>query len=565
MSGMTTDPDTQTLTGGALVLQALKREGVQVVYGVPGGQTLTILDAIYDNSDVQFVAMRHEMAAAHAADAHYRITGEPGVCLLTTGPGVTHAMSGIGGAFRDRSGIVILTCNNFRRFLEEEDAQAADHVAILRPLTKWSAQVTDERALAHTLRIAFSTAREGRPGPAHVDIPRDILEQSFPAELDSNDSAKQSTSLPPTSPEASALDAAARLLSKAERPVLWVGNGVALADGSGDVLRLAQQLKMPIVTTYSGIGAVPSEHPLVFGPRTRHGTKLTHALLEQADLLFAAGMRLSSSSTHRWSAELPSTLIHNDIDPSALGRHYIPDIALPGDAKLVAEGLLARLERLTVPESRTDWLSSLDQQKASWKQETFNCQVEDERGKIHPIALMRELAELMPRETILAVDAGNPGIWSHLLPVSIPRSYMKPVDYGQMGFALPAAIAAKRARPNRPIIAIIGDGSLGMSVAELETAVRERLAIVIIVMNDSSYNNIRQEQLTMMDSPRYVGVDFGDVNYATVAEGFGAWARRAVGIDQLRNVVSEALQQPNRPALVDVAIDEKPNVWTKPF
>jgi acetolactate synthase-1/2/3 large subunit len=565
LSETAASPHTRTLTGGQIVLQSLKRAGVRVVYGVPGGQTLSILDAIYDDPEVRFVAVRHEMAAAHAADAHFRVTGEPGVCLVTTGPGVTHAVSGIGGAFRDRSAIVVLTCNSSREYLEEEDAQAADHVALLRPLTKSSAFVADERALTRTIRVAFSTALEGRLGPAHVDIPRDILEGTFSEDLDRDDGARHPVRLPPMSPDPRAVEEAGRLLEGAERPVLWVGNGVALADASEAVLNLAERLKMPIITTFSGIGAVPSDHPLVFGPRSRHGTKLTHSLLEQADLLFALGMRLSSSSTHRWSAQLPPILIHNDVDASAIGRHYFPDVALPGDAKLVLEGLSVRLERFSAPPSREDWLTSLEQERENWRREVFDRPPEDERGKIHPIALMDELARLMPRDVILAVDAGNPGIWSHLLPINGPRSYMKPVNYGQMGFALPAAIAAKRARPERPVMALIGDGSLGMSVAELETAVREKLAVTIVVLNDSAYNNIRQEQLTMMGSPRYIGVDFQEVDYAKVAEGFGAWGRRAVGAEQLRSAMSEALLQADRPALVDVTIDEAPNVWKQPF
>lgn len=551
-------------TGGKLVVDALKVAGVKRVYLVPGGQTLAILDAAYGDPDIDFIVMRHEMSAAHAADGQFRMSGTPGVCLVTTGPGLTHAASAVGGALRDRSGLVIISCNNRREYLEEEDAQAADHIPILRPLTKWSVQVSDARALTRSLRTAFSLAASAPAGPVHVDLPRDILESPVPEGTQWPGRATAPHPHQAVSPNSGALDNAAALLAGAERLVFWVGNGVAYANASLDIVSLAERVQAPIVTTFSGIGSVPSDHPLVFGPRTRHGTRLSHSLLDQADAVFAVGMRLSSSSTHRWTARLP-VLVHNDADFSSIGRHYTPDVALPGDAKLVIGALSERLSRLAAPPSRQAWLEALAKERQDWLQQLAESPAEDSEGRIHPIELMKQLAAVAPDDAIFSVDAGNPGIWSHLLPVALPRSYMKPVNFGQMGFALPAAIAAKLCHPERSVIAIVGDGSLGMSVAELETAVRKRLSLTIVVLNDSAYNNIKQEQLFLTGKPRYIAVDFGDVNFAQVAEGFGAWGRRAVGVAPVRSAIEEAFQQQDRPALVDVVIAPEPSVWDHLF
>ncbi|MEV6899634.1 thiamine pyrophosphate-binding protein [Amycolatopsis sp. NPDC051372] len=547
-------------TGGTFVVEALKAAGVRTVYGVPGGQTLAILDAIYDDPELTFVATRHEMAAAHAAEAHYRMTGTPGVCLVTTGPGATHAASALGGALRDRIGMVFLTCNNRREYLGEEDAQAADHMAILRPLVKWSGQVAHERALLRTLRTALGKAAESPAGSVHVDLPRDILEATV--DLDLAD-VRPPLVHGPLPPDPAALADAVERLRAARRPVLWVGNGITHAGAQQAVLRLAEQLGAPIITTFSGIGAVPADHPLVFGPRTRHGTRVSHAVLDQADVLLAIGMRLSSSSTHRWTAALPSEVIHSDVDPDAIGRHYRPDVSVVGDALAVTTGLVEQLADADAGRT-ADWRVSLDQAREEWHADLAAVPMENAEGLLHPAALMKIVAAVSPRDTVFSVDAGNPGIWSHLLPVYEPRSYMKPVNFGQMGFALPAAIAAKRARPDRPVVVLIGDGSLGMTVSELETAVRERLAITVVVLNDSAYNNIRQEQLALLDGPRYIGVDFGNVDFATVARGFGAHGQTARGAADTEAALRTALAREG-PAVVDVKIDPMPNVWLKPF
>lgn len=552
------------LTGGRLVIEALKVAGTRRVFLVPGGQTLAILDAAYGDPDIEMVTMRHEMAAAHAADGQFRLTGMPGVCLVTTGPGLTHAASAIGGAFRDRSGLVIISCNNRREHLEEEDAQAADHISILRPLTKWRVQVSDPRALARSLRTAFIMASSAPAGPVHVDLPRDILEAPVPADVPWPSDLATPRPYGPVMPSAGDLRAAATLIAAADRPVFWVGNGVAYAAASEDVVALAERLHAPMVTTFSGIGAVPSRHPLVFGPRTRHGTRLAKSVLDQADVVFAVGMRLSSSSTHRWTTRLPA-LVHNDADQAAIGRHYAPDVALPGDAKLVVSGLAEHLATVQVPAVRSAWLEALAKERKDWLQQLAESPAEDAQGRLHPIELMKQLAEVAPADSVFCVDAGNPGIWSHLLPVQRPRSYMKPVNFGQMAFALPAGIGAKMAQPERHVIVVVGDGSLAMSVGELETAVRQDLELTIVVLNDSAYNNIRQEQLFLTGEPRYIGVDFGTVDYAKVAEGFGAWGRRAHGLGQVREALREALGRRGGPALVDVVLDPVPSTWDNLF
>jgi acetolactate synthase-1/2/3 large subunit len=256
--------------------------------------------------------------------------------------------------------------------------------------------------------------------------------------------------------------------------------------------------------------------------------------------------------------------VHNDADMASIGRHYSPDVALPGDAKLVVDALTQRLVG-TTGTGRDTWLEALAKERKDWLQQLAESPAEDDQGRLHPIELMKQLAQAAPEDAIFSVDAGNPGIWSHLLPLKHPRSYMKPVNFGQMGFALPAGIAAKLAHPDRPVIVVVGDGALGMAVADIETAVRRRLELTIVVLNDSAYNNIRQEQLFLTGEPRYIGVDFGEVNFAKVAEGFGAWGRRAQGAEQVRAALNEALVSRGGPSLVDVVLDPAPSAWAHLF
>lgn len=564
---------TSTVTGGQLVVDTLRALGVDRVFGVPGGQTLAIMDALFDEPGVAFTAARHEGAAACMADAAARLTRRLGVCLATTGPGATNLLTGVGGAMRDSSPVLVLTCNNRLNDISRDDAQNADHIAIFRPMTKWATLVTDPLTIPRVLREAAIRATAGCPGPVLIDFARDALERSVP--LDAAQAvgygagpASRSAQLPAqrSAADPDLLAEAAGLLLEARSPVLWIGNGVQLSDAADAVIELAEGLDLPIITTFNALGALETDHPNVFGPLSRMGTTLSRRVLQGSDLLIAIGNSLNAVSTSRWQAELPEAIVQIDVDAGNVGVNYpTRTLGLLGDARTVVRQLQAATRdaasRSTNAACRADRLAELGQLKTAWW--TDVTEVDMGAAPMSPTALMEALRQATPEDAILVVDAGNPGVWSHLWRVRQPGHYLKPVGFGNMGFALPGAIAAQLVERNRPVVALIGDGSLGMTMGELETVVRERLPICILIMNDLGYGNIRQEEL-LYYGERVIGVDFVDVDYAAVAEGFGIASHRAETGVELATAM-ETILASGAAGLVDARIDPTSSAWTHPL
>ncbi|MFH1742906.1 MAG: thiamine pyrophosphate-binding protein [bacterium] len=551
------------LTAAQSFVECLKIEGVQFVFGVPGGQTLSIMDALYDVPEIRFVTVRHECAAAHMADAYGRLTGHPGIALATAGPGATNLLTGVAGALCDSSPAVIVTVNNRRRHIGLDDNQDADHVLLFKQFTKLSRFIPDPEGVPHAVREAFRVALSGNPGPVHIDFARDALEQGEVEFEPLPPKAYRATDRPQP-PEASVQLALDRLLA-AERPLIWVGRGVIVAEAGDVVMNLAQSLDIPVVTTFNGISAVPGNHPHVFGPHSRFGTRLTKALLAEADCVMLVGASLNATSTSRWTLSLPQNLVHIDIDPAMIGRHYPVSAAVVGDARAAIEMMSSSLPRSDTSakaKARTLWLEMAKAWQQTWYKVAFPAELA-EAQPIKPQRVMQVVRDVLADDVIVVVDAGNPGIWSHLLPVPRIRGYMKPVGFGNMGFGLPAGIAVKLARPTDKVLVLVGDGSLGMSLAEIETAVREKTPMAIIVLNDRAYGNIKQEEAHYY-GPRYIGVDFTDVRYADTAKSMGADGERIEDPRTLPDALARALAS-TMPYLLDVPIDTTDNVWEEPF
>lgn len=561
---------TKTLTGGQLVVETLRALGVQVVFGVPGGQTLAITDAILDQPGMRFVTARHEGAAACMADAVGRLTSRPGVCLATTGPGATNLLTGIGGAFRDSSPVIAITCNNRLADLDRDDAQAADHVAIFRPLVKWAKLVAHSRTIVQVLQEAYLRATTGCPGPVLVDFARDVLEGDLDGAVLADVQATEivASIRPERSPgDPERLMAATTILRGSSSPVLWLGNGSKLSRAGEAALTLAERLDMPVITTFNGIGAVATTHPLVYGPLSRMGTELSSRVLRDADVLLAVGNSLNAISTGRWTLELPPTVIQVDVEPSTVGRYYAGrTVGVVGDARVVLEAITSHLSdgdaSTSAAHARARRLDGLARARTQWWARVAQGD-EPHPGAVSPAAVVRTVRDAVPDDTVAIFDAGNPGVWSYVWEIRRAGTYLKPVGFGNMGFALPAAIGAGVAQPDRPIVAFVGDGSLGMSLGELETLTREGTRACVVVMNDGGYGNIRQEQLVHYGD-RTIGVDFNEVDYAAVAHAFGLDAIRVTDTAALGAAVREAFDRPG-PSVVEVVIDPDVNAWTYPL
>ncbi|ASW55478.1 thiamine pyrophosphate-binding protein [Plantactinospora sp. KBS50] len=551
-------------TGGRLVVEMLRSLGVEYVFGVVGGQTLAITDAIIDTDGIEFVHTRHEGAAAVMADAYGRLTGRPAACIATTGPGATNLLTGVGGALRDSSPAFVLTCNNNGENIHKDDAQNADHVELLKPLTKFSRLVAHASGIKQAMEEAYINAVTGNPGPVHLDFARDAIEGLVdnPPAVPAVHPARSWTVTRP-SPNPAAVADAARRLAAARRPVIWLGNGGNRSGAGADVLALAEALNIPVVTTFNGIGSVPTSHPLVFGAVSRMGTNLSTRVLGDADLVLALGNSLNAVSTTRWRRELPE-VIQVDIDPAMLGRYYAEvTTGIVGDLGAFARDVRAALgDRAAAGrDGRAGWIAELQSAERDWWAGT---QVRDDSpdGVLSPADVVRALRSASPDDTLLIADAGNPGVWSFLWEVTRPNSYIKPVGFGNMGFALPSAITAALLDPARPVLALIGDGSLGMSLGELETLARVGGKVCVVVLNDASYGNIRQEQVLHF-AGRTIGVDFGHVDFGAVARGMGVDGEVVTNLDQLGQRVRKVLEG-GTPAVLDVPIDRDVDAWTYP-
>lgn len=547
-------------TGGQLAVKLMEEFGVKVAFGIPGGQTLSVNNAMYD-STIRFVHTRHENGAAVAADGYGRLTGEPGVCLATTGPGATNLITGLGGALRDSSPVIALVFQNKLPDAGRGDAQESDHELLFGSICKKYIPVRDISSLAWSMREAYRVAKTGRPGPVVVDFYRDVVENQkapyIPMDPADYCYATDCVALP------ASIQAAAAEIKKAKKPCLWVGNGVKLAHAEEEIKELSLLLAAPIVTTYNAMAAVESSFENLVGPRTRHGSEISKAALEESDCVITVGSTLTAISTNRWDLKIHN-MIQFDIIPENIGRHYPAKVGVVGDAKA---GLRSLLDTLKADGYQADpsYRNDIFARKAKWAENVFSGPIADVNATpVPPIALHMELSKCLKENSIFVVDAGNPGAWTHITDFPAGTTYMKPVNYGNMGFALGAALGCKEAAPDREVIALLGDGSLGMTLGELETISREKLHLIVILVNDDAYGNIKQEEKFKTGTENYIGVEFPSIDYVKVAEALGyngTIVRKASEIPQ----AMEAARASDKPFMIEVKLDGSYTVWPSCF
>lgn len=547
-------------TGGQLAVKLMEEFGVKVTFGIPGGQTLSVNNAMYD-STIRFVHTRHENGAAVAADGYGRLTGEPGVCLATTGPGATNLITGLGGALRDSSPVIALVFQNKLPDAGRGDAQESDHELLFGSICKKYIPVRDISSLAWSMREAYRVAKTGRPGPVVVDFYRDVVENQkapyIPMDPADYCYATDCVALP------ASIQAAAAEIKKAKKPCLWVGNGVKLAHAEEEIKELSLLLAAPIVTTYNAMAAVESSFENLVGPRTRHGSEISKAALEESDCVITVGSTLTAISTNRWDLKIHN-MIQFDIIPENIGRHYPAKVGVVGDAKA---GLRSLIDTLKADGYQADpsYRNDIFARKAKWAENVFSGPIADVNATpVPPIALHMELSKCLKENSIFVVDAGNPGAWTHITDFPAGTTYMKPVNYGNMGFALGAALGCKEAAPDREVIALLGDGSLGMTLGELETISREKLHVIVILVNDDAYGNIKQEEKFKTGTENYIGVEFPSIDYVKVAEALGyngTIVRKASEIPQ----AMEAARASDKPFMIEVKLDGSYTVWPSCF
>ena len=538
------------LTGAQIICESLVREGVEVIFGIPGGVTLPLYDTFPHYPQLRHILVRHEQGAAHAADGYARVTGKVGVCLATSGPGATNLVTGIANAHLDSSPMVAITGQVARPFIGKDAFQETDITGITLPITKHNYLVLDVGSLARIIKEAFHLARSGRPGPVLIDIPRDILieqtEFHYPTKVD----------LPGYKPtlqgHPAQIKKAAKLINEAQQPLIIAGKGVSISGAHTELKQLAETAQIPVVTTLLGIGCFPESHILSLGMLGMHGTVYANMAVSAADLIIAIGMRFDDRATSKVSGFAPRAhIIHIDIDPTEIGKNVRVDVPIVGDVKNV----LNALNKLITSNQHIDWI----RQTEDWRREHPSAEIRDSDGLL-PQFVIRKIYEVTRGEAIIVSGVGQNQMWAaqHYW-YNKPNSLLSAGGLGAMGFELPAAMGAKVGRPDEIVWCIAGDGGFQMTIQELATIVQEKIAVKIAILNNGFFGMIRQWQ-EMFYKKRYVAAELANPDFVKIAEAYGLPAVRVKRKEEVVPAIEQAMAETG-PFLIDFMVEPEENVY----
>ncbi|MFQ5803730.1 MAG: thiamine pyrophosphate-binding protein [Candidatus Methylomirabilales bacterium] len=544
------------MSAGHAVAETLAQLGVRHVFGLAGSCMIEILDGMYGREELHFLTVRHEQSAALMADGFGRMTGRPGVCMATNGPGATNLVTGVANAMLAQSPVIVITGAPMMKDMFQESVQEIDQVAMFRPLVKWSVQVRKPERTADVIREAYETATSGVPGPVHVDLPRDVLNDDV--ELPCLDDWRERPRIRPA-PDPKAVASAAALLKEAERPLLLAGGGVLWAEASRELVALAEALDAPIMTSTGRDDVAPNSYPLFLGSIGRGTGREAKALFQEADIVFAVGTRLAHSTTFlRPDFFGPETkLIHAAVEPRTVGRFYPVAVGMVADADLALKAILRAVGE---SKARPAWHERAEEVRRAQEQHREACSKLD-RKPIDPRRAHMALAKVLPKDAILTTDAGSAcGYIYELQRFERPRSLLAPQDLAAIGVGYPVGLGAKLACPDRPTVTISGDGAFLCNGAEIETAVREKLHTLCVILNNFNYGSERAYQRYYYEG-RYIGDQIGNPAFDEYARAFGAMGYRVTDPLDLEDTFAEALRQ-DAPVLVDVICD--PDVFPEP-
>ena len=534
------------LSGAEIVIACLKEQGVDTVFGYPGGAILNIYDALYKHSDeIHHVLTSHEQGAAHAADGYARASGKVGVCLATSGPGATNLVTGIASAYMDSSPVVAITCNVANPILGKDSFQEIDIAGISMPITKYNFIVKDVKELAGVLRRAFRIARSGRPGPVLVDITKDVT--AAETEYEPKSIAVASMQELPVTEK---LTEAISLLRAAKKPCIMAGGGAILSEAAPALKRFAHKLDAPVCCTLMGQGAFDQNDTLYTGMVGMHGTKTSNYTVSDCDLLVVVGARFSdrvAGSPKQFAAK--AKILQIDVDEAEVNKNIHVAAALIGDAGQILSCLAESLEQ----QHHREWLSEISRRK-----EQFPLQIGE--GLTGP-RVIRELDALTPDDAIIVTEVGQHQMWAaQHYSYRNPRTFLTSGGLGTMGFGLGAAIGAQSAMPERVVVNVAGDGCFRMNMNELATVAREELPLIELIVNNHALGMVRQWQ-TLFYEKRYSSTVLRDhVDYCKIAEAMGIRAYCVTSVEELRAALSEAVAS-RKPAVLDVRIDSDEKVF----
>jgi len=539
------------MNGAEVLIRALERQGVEVIFGHPGGAIMPVYDALYD-ADVRHVLVRHEQAGAHAADAYYRASGRPGVVFATSGPGATNLVTGLATAMMDSSAVVAITGNVPTSLIGTDAFQEADVYGITGPITKHNYLVKNVQDLPRVVAEAFHIATTGRPGPVLIDIPKDVQQAAFDGDEQAFDVEIDLPGYRPTViGHAGQIRKAADAIKAAKRPVMMVGGGGQMA--SDEVMAFAKRTGIPVITTLMGIGAYPAGAPQSLGMPGMHGTVTSNRAITHCDLIIGAGVRFDDRVTGKISRFAPNaTVVHIDIDPAEISKLVHAHVPVVGDLRDVLPRLGEALDTLDLG----DWWSQLNEWKGRYP----------ERYKTDKPLVTQEVIELLREHTdgdcVVTTEVGQHQMFAaRLFPTSEPRTWITSGGLGTMGFGLPAAIGAAFARPGERIVCVAGDGSIQMNIQELATIAKHRLPILIAIANNGVLGMVRQWQ-ELFHAQRYSEIYLADSNpdFAKLAEAYGIEGHNVFDRETARRLLPEVLSR-GGPALINFVVYESEKVY----
>lgn len=557
--GSHTEHEGKTMTGAQAIIASLEAEGVDTLFGYPGGQAIKIYDALYDSTKIRHILARHEQGAVHEADGYARATGKVGVVLVTSGPGATNTVTGIATAYMDSVPLVVITGQVTRGVIGTDAFQEADIVGITMPVVKHSFLLQSTDDLTKTFREAFYIASTGRPGPVLIDIPSDLAGAQmvfrYPDHID----------IPSYRPNyrgnAKQVKQAVEYIRAATRPLLMVGGGVVSSHACDEVVELAEKMQIPVVTTLLGKAAMPCSNPLNLGPVGMHGSKYANMAVTECDLLIAVGARFSDRVTGKLSEFAPhAKVIHIDIDPAEIGKVRDPQVPIVGDAQGVVAAINARLDKVEAQPKSAEWVETVLEWRERWPFYTED--FVDYPDRIAPEQVLEALSnKLDPHESVVATEVGQHQMWAHQhVHREESRTFISSGGLGTMGFGFPAAIGAKIGRPDAQVVCVAGDGSIQMNIQEMATALGNGVAVKVLVIDNNALGMVHQWQ-RLFYHERYSCTEFtANPDFVKLAEAYGWQAERIAHPDQISDALDRMLAA-DGPYLLDVIIPTAQTVY----
>ncbi|MEF3191388.1 MAG: acetolactate synthase large subunit [Campylobacterales bacterium] len=543
------------ISGSQMVIEALVKEGVEVVFGYPGGAIMNVYDEIYKQSYFQHILTRHEQAAVHAADGYARATGKVGVAIVTSGPGFTNAVTGLATAYTDSIPIVVISGQVPLSLIGTDAFQEIDAVGISRPCTKHNYLVRSIEELPRILKEAFHIARSGRPGPVHIDIPKDVT-AAF-GKFHYPDEITMQTYRPTTKGNSRQIAKLVEALAEAKRPLIYIGGGAVLSEGAWQKIRaFVAKTQIPAAETLMALGVLRYDDPLLMGMLGMHGSYAANMAMAEADLIVSLGARFDDRVTGKVSEFAKHARIaHIDIDPSSIGKIVHVDFPIVGDLSVVMDQLAEQAEGKINPENYSEWRALLKRYDEIHPL-TFN----DSDEVIKPQWAIRRLGELLGDKALITSDVGQHQMWAaQFYPFTFPRQWINSGGLGTMGFGFPAALGVKRARPEMIVVNISGDGSILMNIQELMTAVESNLPVINVVLNNNFLGMVRQWQ-TFFYEKRYSQTDLSmQPDFVKLAEAFGGAGYRVQTKEEFDAAIKAAVAC-GKPAIVEVVVDRFENV-----